>query len=343
MRIRQIGRRDLVGGLAALAGAGLTKLTSPGRTEAAANVSVVGPSTAVYGIAAMPGTATAPALPTLVETYGVIGNTFEGANSAHPDNVDYGVLALADQSRALGAFSNTGEAIYGQSGTRTAITGNSASSNGIVGFSGGNLTYGLAGSGFNQAHGLVGYSDNQFGIAGINQNGNNWAGAFFNAQANAPNSGRRGLFVQGDFLVLNGTKSAGVKTDKHGHRKLYAVEATENVFEDFGTAALKGGRARVELDEIFAETVNTGQKYQVFPVPKSAESKGLAVVSQDAKGFTIQELGGGTGSYEVDYRIVAKVKGQEGKRLEQFDPPAVPTPPTPSASGDKDKKDKPER
>ena len=221
--------------------------------------------------------------------------------------------------------------LSGRSVSGNAIEGFSDTGNGILGYSSGDLKYSLAGSGSGQAHGLIGYSQNQFGISGINQGGNNWAGAFFNAGASAPNSGKKGLFVQGDFLVLNGTKNAGVKTQRFGHRKMYAVEATENVFEDFGTATLKGGNARVELDEVFAETVNTGQKYQVYLTPKSADSRGLAVVSQDAKGFTIQELGAGTGTYDVDYRVVAKVRGHEKTRMEQFEPPAIPTPPTPSA------------
>ena len=133
--------------------------------------------------------------------------------------------------------------------------------------------------------------------------------------------------MQGDFVVVNGTKNAAVETQRFGHRKLYAVEATEKVFEDFGVAKLQNGRARVELDEVFAETVNTGQKYQVYLTPKSRDSRGLAVTGQDARGFVVEELGGGTGSYEVDYRVVAKVRGHEGKRMEQFMPPAMPTPP----------------
>ena len=42
----------------------------------------------------------------------------------------------------------------------------------------------------------------------------------------------------------------------------------------------------------------------------------------------------GTGSYEVDYRVVAKVRGREGTRMEQVEPPTMPTPPGP-------KRDKP--
>jgi len=78
--------------------------------------------------------------------------------------------------------------------------------------------------------------------------------------------------------------------------------------------------------EVFAETVNTGQKYQVF-VTARGDSKGLFVSDQDARGFTIQESQGGTGSYEIDYRVVAKVRGYEKTRMEPFDPPAIPAPP----------------
>jgi hypothetical protein len=165
-------------------------------------------------------------------------------------------------------------------------------------------------------------------VIGINTAGNNWAGIFLNAQANARGAGKKGLFVQGDFLVLNGTKNAGVKTVRFGHRKMYAVEATENVFEDFGTATLKGGKARVELDEVFVETVNTGQKYQVFMTPRG-DSKGLFVSAQDARGFTVQESQSGTGSYDFDYRVVAKVRGYEKTRMEQFEPPPLPRTPEP--------------
>ena len=262
-------------------------------------------------------------------TYGVRGDSFSTSTGAA------GVWGQA------GKLTGATRGVQGTSTSGSGIQGSSTTGDGILGFSSGNLKYSLAGSGSGQTHGLIGHSQNQFGVSGINQNGNNWAGAFFNAQANAPGANKQGLFVQGDFVVVNGTKNAAVKTQKHGYRKMYAVEATENVFEDFGTASLKGGKARVELDEIFAETVNTGQKYQVYLTPKSLDSKGLAVVSQDAKGFSVGKLHGGTGGYEFDYRVVAKVRGQEAKRMEQFEPPAMPTPPIPSATAPNTNRGKP--
>jgi hypothetical protein len=231
-------------------------------------------------------------------------------------------------SAGVSGETTSGNGVMGTSVSGTGVQGQSISGDGILGFSSGDLKYSLAGSGSGQAHGLIGYSQNPFGVSGINQNGNNWAGAFFNAGATAPNSGAKGLFVQGDFLVLNGTKNAAVKTQRFGHRKMYAVEATENVFEDFGTATLKGGKARVDLDEMFAETVNTGQKYQVFMTPRG-DSKGLFVSAQDARGFTVQESQNGTGSYDFDFRVVAKVRGYEKTRMEQFEPPPLPKMPEP--------------
>jgi hypothetical protein len=262
----------------------------------------------------------------------VYGDTDSGTNAGtlgRNQGAGPGVQGITPTGIGVQGITATGIGVRGTSTSGTGVHGESTTGDGVLGFSSGNLKYALAGSGSGQAHGLIGYSQNQFGISGINNGGNNWAGAFFNAGATAPNSGRKGLFVQGDFLVLNGTKNAGVKTQRFGHRKMYAVEATENVFEDFGTATLKGGKARVELDEVFAETVNAGQKYQVYLTPKSLDSKGLGVISQDANGFTIGELGGGTGSYDIDYRVVAKVRGYEKTRMEPFEPPPMPKAPEP--------------
>lgn len=89
----------------------------------------------------------------------------------------------------------------------------------------------------------------------------------------------------------------------------------------------------MRFDPIFAATVNTATKYHVFLTPRSAETKGLAVVAQNAEGFVVQEAHGGRGSYKFDYRIMAKVRGQEDTRLEAFTLPTVPTLPKVPSSG----------
>ena len=68
------------------------------------------------------------------------------------------------------------------------------------------------------------------------------------------------------------------------------------------------GKARVDIDPQFAETIDTSA-YWVFVTPRSADAKPLAVVARDARGFIVQEAAGGTGGYELDYRVVAQRKG----------------------------------
>jgi hypothetical protein len=227
---------------------------------------------------------------------------------------------------ALRGEGSNGDGVSGFSVNSVGVLGNSTNSYGLLGFSGGNLTYALSGSGSNNAHGVVGFSANQNGIVGINQNGNNWAGMFLNL------GGTQGLFVQGD-LVVTGMKSSAYKTQRHGRRRLYAVEATECWFEDFGRARLVQGTARVDLDDVFIDTVNSKRDYVVSLTPLDAKSLGLAVASQDENGFTVQELNGGTGTYPFTYRVSAKVKGEEGRRLQQVETPPIPEPPKVNRGG----------
>ncbi len=119
--------------------------------------------------------------------------------------------------------------------------------------------------------------------------------------------------VSGD-LKCNGTITGVV--DAGGAQKvaLYAVEAPENWFEDFGSGLLANGSAVVALEPTFAQTVNTGADYHVFLTPK-ADCKGLYVTNETANGFEVRELGGGTSNAAFDYRIVAKRKGYESVRL----------------------------
>jgi hypothetical protein len=79
--------------------------------------------------------------------------------------------------------------------------------------------------------------------------------------------------VRGNQLV-KGTRSAVVNLKNGEGVTLYAVEASENWFEDFGSAKLKDGAAVVAIAPVYAETVNTEIDYHVFLTPHG-EFKGL--------------------------------------------------------------------
>jgi hypothetical protein len=113
----------------------------------------------------------------------------------------------------------------------------------------------------------------------------------------------------------SGSKSAVVPVDG-GARKvaLYAVEAPENWFEDYGSGQLSGGSARIDLEPTFAQTVNTDLDYHVFLTPRG-ECEGLYVTNLTPSGFEVRELHHGSSSIAFDYRIIAKRKNYETVRL----------------------------
>jgi len=101
---------------------------------------------------------------------------------------------------------------------------------------------------------------------------------------------------------------------------LYAMESPEYWFEDFGTGQLENGQAVVQIERVFAQTVNTDMGYYVFLTP-NGECNGLYISKKNRDCFEVQELGGGTSTITFDYRIVAKRRGYENLRLEEFTEP----------------------
>ncbi|NOZ28317.1 MAG: hypothetical protein GXP39_09740 [Chloroflexi bacterium] len=119
-------------------------------------------------------------------------------------------------------------------------------------------------------------------------------------------------------LNCAGSKSAVVQTANHGQRRLYAMESSEVWFEDFGSASLVEGEAKVGFDPIFAETVNLEVAYHVFLTPVCQEPVLLFVTDKGATGFSVRgvTLDGQPSQCAFEYRIVAKRLGYENVRLE---------------------------
>ncbi|MBN1425481.1 hypothetical protein JXA88_13085 [Candidatus Fermentibacteria bacterium] len=116
-------------------------------------------------------------------------------------------------------------------------------------------------------------------------------------------------------LSGSGAKNCVVKTSQ-GPRLLYCQESPEPWFEDFGSARLERGRAHVDLDPLFLETVSIGPEnpLRVF-IELGGDCRGVYVVKGD-KGFDVIELQGGAASVPFDYRAVAKRRGFEDRRLD---------------------------
>jgi hypothetical protein len=124
--------------------------------------------------------------------------------------------------------------------------------------------------------------------------------------------------ISGDLNVF-GTKSSLAKLSDGRTVALYAVEAPDNWFEDFGSGRLQSGVAKVMIDRAYQQTVNTQVAYHVFLTP-DADCRGLYVAEKTPAGFEVRELEGGKSNIAFDYRIVAKRRGFESVRLEEVRP-----------------------
>lgn len=109
-----------------------------------------------------------------------------------------------------------------------------------------------------------------------------------------------------------GTKSAIVRTDHYGQRKLYAVEAPDVRFSDEGLAHLQDGVARVELDPIFLETIEGDYLVHVTPYGDAA-----LYVAEVGQGYFVVRSRDGDAKAAFAWRLSAMRKGYADVRLEE--------------------------
>jgi len=193
--------------------------------------------------------------------------------------------------------------------------------------------YGAADIGFDsdmmEAIGVYGYARNidtfhGWAYGGYFTNSSDGNGDHFAAYCYSPDG--TGVYGQGADLGIyysgglagTGTKSCVVKTSR-GPTLLYCQESPESWFEDFGEGQLQGGRAHIELDALFLETVtiDAANPMKVF-VQLEGDCNGV-FVSKGLTGFDVIELGNGTSSAPLSYRVVAKRSGFEDKRLDYIE------------------------
>ncbi len=129
----------------------------------------------------------------------------------------------------------------------------------------------------------------------------------------APDAKVKGnLIVEGNLNVKGSEKNRVVSTSK-GEIRVSAYETAEPYFGDIGEAQTdENGQVRIDIDPLFAETVNTSCPYQVFLQPYTHDL--FSVVERNETYFIVQ----GPPNGRFGYEIKAKQKGNETKRLEKF-------------------------
>lgn len=238
----------------------------------------------------------------------VVGLGLSGGVSGEATaNTGSGVTGWSIGSRGIGVFgfeptlSSTANSLFGN-----VVTG----------------VWGDVNQGSNTGEGVLATADDTVAIFGQNNSGSLPTAKFLNVssefapvfEAEGPSGNGCGIDGHGD-LTCTGSKSAVVPVER-GQKMvaLYAVEAPENWFEDFGSGQLTNGVATVALEGTYVQTVNTSIEYHVFLTPRG-DCNGLYVTNETAASFEVRELHGGRSSAAFDYRIVAKRTGYEQIRL----------------------------
>lgn len=149
------------------------------------------------------------------------------------------------------------------------------------------------------------------GIEGYNSSADGWAGKFTsvnNGVAIYAAPGKVGLTVSG------GSKNAAVATSD-GDRLLYSEESSEVWFTDYGFGQIQDGFALVQIEPVFAETVNLDEDYHVFL--QAYGNAQLYVGRRLDDSFEVWASDSAPDlNVEFSYRIVAKRRGFEEQRLE---------------------------
>ncbi len=273
--------------------------------------------------------------------YGVYGSGF-GSSSLST----YGSYGSADNTSTGTAYGGFFTTTYAGTGSHYAVYGNgqgasSSPTHGIFGYAD-NTSTGLAfggrffttSSGTGNHYGVdgVGYSSSSSAAVGCSGYADNTStgfayGGLFTATSSGtgPHYGVYGVetaggsgaavYAAGDFAG-SGAKYAVAKTSQ-GNRLLSVIEAPEVWFEDFGEGQLSNGKAHIELDPLFLETVtiNGLNPMKVF-VQLEGDCNGVYVV-KGTTGFDVTELKNGASHAQFSYRIIAKRKGYENQRLLQ--------------------------
>ncbi len=174
--------------------------------------------------------------------------------------------------------------------------------------------------------GVYGFSPAGTGVYGCTASASSWDMAVYGHASHingtavgvlgSSNSGLGyGVYSSGDFAA-SGSKSCVIITSQ-GPTRLYCQESPECWFEDFGEGQLVDGRAEIALDALFLETVTIDEDnpMHVFLQPYDEGCVGVLVERDDAR-FHVINPSDPRATGRFSYRVVAKRRGFEQKRLE---------------------------
>lgn len=111
-----------------------------------------------------------------------------------------------------------------------------------------------------------------------------------------------------NYKILGpGTVSTIVSSNKANDSKkiMFAPEAPEVLFEDYGTGQLTNGTVKIDIDPIFAKNIFVDEKHplKVF-IQLEGDCNGVFVTNKSKNGFTVKELNSGKSNVKFSWHIV---------------------------------------
>jgi hypothetical protein len=148
-------------------------------------------------------------------------------------------------------------------------------------------------------------ADSYFGgyFSGGNENNGTPSYAYVGLRHNTNANGNTGT----DYKIIGpGNVSTIINDDKGVPRIMFAPEAPEIVFQDYGIGKLTNGYARINIDPILKGSlfVDENHPLKVF-VTLEGDCNGVYVTEKSIDGFTVKELKNGTSNVSFSWQIVA--------------------------------------
>jgi hypothetical protein len=143
-------------------------------------------------------------------------------------------------------------------------------------------------------------------------NGTDYFGGYFDG--NQDNSGGSqdyayvGIRTGGtNYKIIGGGNVSTIVNDRQGNKRvLFAPEAPEILFEDYGTGQLVNGTAHIDIDPILSDVIHVSSDHplKVF-IQLEGDCNGVYVTNKTAEGFTVKELNQGRSNVPFSWHIVA--------------------------------------
>lgn len=158
---------------------------------------------------------------------------------------------------------------------------------------------------------LAGYA-NSVNVDGTNTRNVKYGGYFYGGSANAYSyvGARLSTNITGNsnFKIIGpGTVSTIVSSNNENESKkiMFAPEAPEVLFEDYGVGQLKNGEIKIDIDPIFSKNIFVDEKHplKVF-IQLEGDCNGVFVTNKTKNSFTVVELNNGKSNVKFSWHIV---------------------------------------